>query len=382
MTIPPLPTTPRTHRSPWRPPRSALAGEAAARSRCPRTSAPASHEALLERLRHQISAQGVTLDELARRTGFSKGRISVLLRGIEYYPSWEITYSVVHALALPPWPLCRLWTAGAYEAAKSTTWITQRIAAVRPLGPEERPVEHRGFIEQMEHYYASYAQALLHIERPEWIVAEAFDILWAGWDETEAATGPNLPRYAWRLLRSRVLLRVRRHPDGRPDLRPAAFMTVSQSRIEEPVARFVEISEVADFSTRSATCRPTSSTSLPCATCASSPPTRSRRPPACPRLTSTPSTTTHEEPSNCSTTVPQPGSDHLDMSAFEDLLARAALLKDPASPLTPFPASAPIRTRRPRPTDPRSSPAILSQTPPPQSTCAPFVKSCLRDRRA
>jgi hypothetical protein len=50
-----------------------------------------SHQALLESLRHQISAQGLTLDEPARRTGFSKGRISVLLRGIEYYPSWEIT---------------------------------------------------------------------------------------------------------------------------------------------------------------------------------------------------------------------------------------------------------------------------------------------------
>jgi hypothetical protein len=31
-----------------------------------------SHQALLERLRHQISAQGITLDQLARITGFSK----------------------------------------------------------------------------------------------------------------------------------------------------------------------------------------------------------------------------------------------------------------------------------------------------------------------
>ncbi|MER8226305.1 hypothetical protein ABTZ58_38565 [Streptomyces sp. NPDC094143] len=92
-------------------------------------------------------------------------------------------------------------------------------------------MEHHGFIEQMEHYYTAYARALLHIERPERIVAEAFDILWAGWDEAEAAAVPNLPRYAWRLLRSRALLRVRRHPDGRPNLRPAAFMTVAQSRI-------------------------------------------------------------------------------------------------------------------------------------------------------
>ncbi|MER8225891.1 helix-turn-helix transcriptional regulator [Streptomyces sp. NPDC094143] len=201
----------RTHRCPWRPPRSYRAGAAAARSRWPTTSAPAT--ALLERLRHQISTRGITLDELARITGFSKTRISALLRGIEYYPSWELTYSVIHALGLPPWPLCRLWTAGAYEAAKSTTWITQRIAAVRPLGPEERPVEHHGFIEQMEHYYTAYARALLHIERPERIVAEAFDILWAGWDEAEAAAGPNLPRYAWRLLRSRVMCSA---SDGTP----------------------------------------------------------------------------------------------------------------------------------------------------------------------
>ncbi|WP_239567518.1 sigma factor-like helix-turn-helix DNA-binding protein [Streptomyces sp. G44] len=204
-----------------------------------------SHQAMLERLRRQISVCGATLDDVARRSGFSKTRISALLRGIEYYPSWEITYSVVHALGLPPWPLRRLWTSGAYEAAKSTAWITRSIQAVQPLGPEERPVEHRGFMEKMEQYYISYAQALLHIERPERIVDEAFDILWAGWDE--AAAGPNLSRTAWRLLRSRVLLRVRRHPDGRPDLRPAAFMTVAQSRIDEPVARFVEISEVAAF---------------------------------------------------------------------------------------------------------------------------------------
>ncbi|MEU4800471.1 sigma factor-like helix-turn-helix DNA-binding protein [Streptomyces sp. NPDC023327] len=204
-----------------------------------------SHQAMLERLRHQISVSGATLDDLARRSGFSKTRISALLRGIEYYPSWEITYSVVHALGLPPWPLRRLWTSGAYEAAKPTRWITRSIRAVQPLGPEERPVEHRGFMEKMEHYYVAYAQALLHIERPERIVDEAFDILWAGWEEV--AAGPNLPRKAWRLVRSRVLLRVRRHPDGRPDLRPAAFMTVAQSRIEEPVARFVEISEVAAF---------------------------------------------------------------------------------------------------------------------------------------
>jgi hypothetical protein len=62
-----------------------------------------------------------------------------------------------------------------------------------PVGREERPVEHRGFIEQMEHYHVSYARALLHIERSERIVAEAFDILWAGWDEAEASAGPTSP---------------------------------------------------------------------------------------------------------------------------------------------------------------------------------------------
>ncbi|MFF4935022.1 sigma factor-like helix-turn-helix DNA-binding protein [Streptomyces griseofuscus] len=202
-----------------------------------------SHQALLDRLRRQISVCGYTLDELARMTGFSKSRLSALLRGIEYYPSWEITYSVVHVLGLPPWPLCRLWTAGAFEAAKPKTWISQSIGAVRPLGPEEQPVDYRGFVEKVDGYYVSYAQALLHIDKPERIVDEAYDILRAGWDE--AVGGANLPRFAWRLLRSRVLLRVRKHPDGRPDLRPAAFLTVSQSRIEDPMARFVEISEMA-----------------------------------------------------------------------------------------------------------------------------------------
>ncbi|MCX4920244.1 XRE family transcriptional regulator [Streptomyces sp. NPDC060011] len=203
------------------------------------------HQAWLVQVRGGISSKGYTLDQLASLTGYSKTRISTLLRGVEYYPSWEITYSVVHVLGLPVWPLRRLWTAGAREAEKNQNWIAERIQAVRPLAPEEPPVAHQAFTETMREPYTAYARALLQSQRAERIVAETFDLLWLGWEH--AVASPDVRRYAWCLLRSRVLLRAHRHDDGRPDLRLAAFSTAAQSRIKDPVARFIEISELADF---------------------------------------------------------------------------------------------------------------------------------------
>ncbi|WP_328843422.1 hypothetical protein [Streptomyces sp. NBC_00258] len=89
------------------------------------------HQAWLHPVRGRISASGLTLDQLVSLTNYSKTRISTLLRGAEYYPGWEITYSVVHALDLPVWPLRRLWTAGAREADKDQAWIEERIHEVR-----------------------------------------------------------------------------------------------------------------------------------------------------------------------------------------------------------------------------------------------------------
>ncbi|CAM5685145.1 helix-turn-helix domain-containing protein [Streptomyces purpurascens] len=205
-----------------------------------------SHRAWLEPVRNRLFATGLTLDDLVGRSGYSKARISELLRGKGYYPGWEITYSVVRALDIPVWPLRRLWTAAAREAAKDSAWIESRIHAVQPLPPERPPLAHQGFTEAMRHPYTAYARAFLQSDRrAHWVVSEACDILWLGWDD--AVAGPNVPRHAWRLLRSRVLLRAQLHPAGHPDLRPAAFQTVDQSRIDDLTARFARIGRLADF---------------------------------------------------------------------------------------------------------------------------------------
>ncbi|MEV4975382.1 helix-turn-helix domain-containing protein [Streptomyces scopuliridis] len=208
--------------------------------------AGASHRAWLEPVRSRLFASGLTLDDLVNRSGYSKTRISELLRGKGYYPGWEITYSVVRALDIPVFPLRRLWTAAAREADKDTAWIESRIHEVQPLQPEQPPLAHQGFTETMREPYTAYARALLQSDqRAAWVVAEVFDILWLGWDE--ATTSPDVRRHAWRLLRSRVMLRAHHHPDGHPDLRAAAFFTVAQSRIDDLTARFAQIGEMSDF---------------------------------------------------------------------------------------------------------------------------------------
>ncbi|MEU3061689.1 XRE family transcriptional regulator [Streptomyces subrutilus] len=203
------------------------------------------HQAWLGPLRGGVSAAGYTLDQLASLTGFSKTRLSTLLRGAENYPGWEITYSVVHVLGLPAWPLRRLWTAGAREADKNQTWIAKHIGEVPFLKPEQPPLAYEVLTATMREPYTDYAGALLQSERAGWIVAETFDLLWFGWDA--ALRSPDVRRHAWLLLRDRVLRRAHRHRDGRPDLRPAAFHTVAQSLIEDPEARFAEISALAGF---------------------------------------------------------------------------------------------------------------------------------------
>ncbi|MGW7329259.1 XRE family transcriptional regulator [Streptomyces sp. NPDC054840] len=205
------------------------------------------HRAWLGPLRDGVSAAGYTLDELASRTGYSKTRISTLLRGVESYPTWRITYSVVHVLGLPAWPLRRLWAAGAREADKKQTWIDRHIGEVPYLQPEKQPVAYQALKNSMLTPYTQYAVTfVLQNPRARWIVSETLDLLWFRWDD--AVRSPDVRRYAWLLLRDRVLRRAPRHDDdGRPDLRAAAFHTVAQSVIEDPAARLAEINELADF---------------------------------------------------------------------------------------------------------------------------------------
>ncbi|GAA1150254.1 XRE family transcriptional regulator [Streptomyces javensis] len=206
----------------------------------------ASHRAWLEPVRSRLFASGLTLDDLVNRSGYSKTRISELLRGKGYYPGWQITYSVICSLDIPILPLRRLWTAAAREAHKDTAWIENRIHEVQPLQPEQPPLAHQGFTEAIRQPYTDYARAFLQTDRrARWVVAEVFDILWLGWDEATAS--PDVRRHAWRLLRSRVMLRAHHHPDGHPDLRAAAFSTVTQSQTDDLAARFAQIGEQADF---------------------------------------------------------------------------------------------------------------------------------------
>ncbi|MGW2328641.1 XRE family transcriptional regulator [Streptomyces sp. NPDC001700] len=206
-----------------------------------------SHRAWLESVRSRYFASGLTLDDLVSRSGYSKTRISELLRGKGYYPGWEITYSVVRSLDIPVLPLRRLWTAAAREARKDTAWIESRIHAVpvQRIQPEKPPVAYEGFTNDMREPYTAYARAFLQTEgRARWTVREVFDILWLGWDKATASD--NARRHAWRLLRHRVLLRAHQH-DGHPDLRPAAFSTLAQSKIEDLAARIGQIHQQADF---------------------------------------------------------------------------------------------------------------------------------------
>lgn len=208
-------------------------------------NAGVSHRAWLEPVRGFLFASGLTLNDLVDRSGYSKGRISELLRGNGYYPAWEITFSVIRALELPVPPMRRLWTAAAREAHKEPDWIKQCIEQVA-LQPEPPPLAHQAFTETMTRAYTAYARAfLLTDHRARWVVTETFDILWLCW--SQAATSANIRRYAWQLLRTRVMTRAHRDKDGRPDLRAAVFST-AEARDTTP-GQFLALSELVDLFT-------------------------------------------------------------------------------------------------------------------------------------
>ncbi|MFJ5779877.1 XRE family transcriptional regulator [Streptomyces sp. NPDC093094] len=197
------------------------------------------HRAWLEPVRAFLHASGITLDDLVNRSGFSKTRISELLRGNDYYPAWEITSSVIHALGLPLEPMRRLWLAGAREARRPEAWIERSISQVA-LQPEPPPVPYEAFTDTVRDAYTAYARAfLLTDQRAGAVVAETFDILWLSWNE--AATSENLPRYAWQLLRARVMARAHHH-HGHPDLRAAVFSTAEIH--DHMPGHFVALSEL------------------------------------------------------------------------------------------------------------------------------------------
>lgn len=209
-------------------------------------SAGMAHRSWLEPLRSRFVASGLTLDELVSRSGYSKTRLSELLRGKGYYPRWEITYSVVRALDIPVGPVRRLWKAAAREADKDADWIRNRISDVQPDDGDEQPVAHQGLVQAMWHPYTAYAQAFLQSgTRARQAACETFDILWLTWDEAIASSDTS--RYAWELLRKKVLFRTPKRPGGFPDLRAAAFSTVGQAEIPDLAERLAHIEVFGRF---------------------------------------------------------------------------------------------------------------------------------------
>jgi DNA-directed RNA polymerase specialized sigma24 family protein len=207
----------------------------------------AAHRALLELVRDCFTESRLKQEELVKRSGYSKARISEFLRGKGYYPSWMMTYSVVVALRMdiPLPPVCRLWTAGAREAGKKTAWIQDCIQEVHLPLPSTPPVVHTAFTETMREPYTAFVSAVIqHNGRARWIIRETFDILWLRWHE--AGASEHLPRYAWCLMRARLMERAR-FRDGHVDLSAAAFTTVAQSRIQDLADRFAQISAHTQF---------------------------------------------------------------------------------------------------------------------------------------
>lgn len=233
--------------SPVSPPPDQPEGEPPSRrGRKPEPISPAAgacHRAWLQAVRSRLFASGLTLDELVERSGYSKTRISELLRGNGPYPRWELTYSVIHVLGIPASPMRRLWKAAAHDARKKQAWIDRCIETVAvSLGPDVPPLDHQGFTETNRAAYTDFAKVfLLNGERASWVVAETFDILWLCWDDALASA--DVQRFAWKVLRGRIMARIPQCEGGYPDLRAAAFATVAQDQAADPAARFAQIEE-------------------------------------------------------------------------------------------------------------------------------------------
>ncbi|MFF7445640.1 MULTISPECIES: XRE family transcriptional regulator [unclassified Streptomyces] len=204
------------------------------------------HRTWLEPVRTRFAASGLTLDELVGRSGFSKTRLSELMRGKGLYPTWEITYSVVRALDIPVGPLRRLWRVAAIEAEKKPSWIDDRIQAVQSADADEQPLAHVALYQAMAEPYSAYAQAFLQsLPRARHAVGEVFDLLWLTWDE--ATSSPDMPRHAWQMLRATVLSRAAKRPAGHHDLRAAAFTTTHQAQAQNLMERLARIDALARF---------------------------------------------------------------------------------------------------------------------------------------
>jgi transcriptional regulator with XRE-family HTH domain len=188
------------------------------------------HRGWLEPCRRCLNASGLTLSHLSERVTYSKPHLSKLLRGKGGYPRWETASRIGAALGMPLVPMQRLWVSGALERGQKQAWIDRCVDEVPP-SQAVLPLPLRALADQMRAPYTDFAGVfLLNSHQAGQIVAEAFDILWMCWELATASSNAN--RYAWSVLRARVLPRAPMHPDGTPDLAMAALFTQSYADAE------------------------------------------------------------------------------------------------------------------------------------------------------
>ncbi|MER5766286.1 helix-turn-helix domain-containing protein [Streptomyces sp. NPDC001985] len=202
----------------------------------------AAHRAWLEALRARLAASGMTVSDLAQRAGWSKSKVSELLRGAGLYPRWEITHNLLPVLGIPAAPMRRLWAAAALEAHKKQDWVQACIEkVVVATGPRTPPVNHLAFTEFNGATYTAYARTFLRNRtEADRAVTETFDLLWLRWDEALASS--DVQSFAWPILRRSVMQRTP-HTAGRPELVRAAFDTVVLGETADLTAQFLQMSE-------------------------------------------------------------------------------------------------------------------------------------------
>ncbi|MGH4029132.1 helix-turn-helix domain-containing protein [Actinomycetota bacterium Odt1-20B] len=200
------------------------------------------HRAWLEQLRQAYQASGLTLQQLENTTGWSRSKISELLRAAGRYPRWEFIRDLLNALG---WPLAsvemlrRMWVQAAREANKRTVWINDCV--LKDLRPGQPPLDFSAFQHLHRPVYHAYTSTFLR--RPadaRRAVDDVFNLLLILWDEALESENPE--RFAWQLLRGTVLERTPQ-ADGHPALAEAAFDTLALHRTEGVEARFRQIEE-------------------------------------------------------------------------------------------------------------------------------------------
>ncbi|GGS22388.1 hypothetical protein GCM10010252_71930 [Streptomyces aureoverticillatus] len=199
------------------------------------------HRAWLEPLRGSYRASGLTIGQLERETGWSRSKISELLRAAGRYPRWEFTRSLLTALRWPAPSMTdmrALWALAAREANKRTIWINNCLQGDGLSADDRLPLHFAAFQDLYRDAYTGYALTFLR-RRPEArrAVDDVFILLLFLWDE--ALAGDNPERFAWQILRQTVMERTP-HPGGSPALVEAAFDTVVLRTAADPVAQIEE----------------------------------------------------------------------------------------------------------------------------------------------